>query len=157
VWPEVIGAMDALFAPSELDFDLDLGAVANAAPPTQMSAKRALIVSPSRDQRLYLRARMALAQLTQADEAESGAQALEMARAKQYDFAVVEFAVPDMDAWLLLRQLRQGKKPIRHVAVTKERRSVREHLRAWLSGAGALLGNPPNPQRLSAWLQRIQV
>jgi CheY-like chemotaxis protein len=157
VWPEVIEAMDALFAPRELDFDLDLGAVAGASAPPAMSAKQALIVSPSRDQRLYLRARLALAHLTQADEAESGSQAVELARGKQYDFAVVDFAVPDMDAWALLRQLREGKRPIRHVAFTKERRSLREYVRAWMGGAGPLLDNPPNPQRLNAWLNRVQV
>jgi CheY-like chemotaxis protein len=156
VWPDVIEAMDAVFAPSDLDFDLDLGTAGgpDAAP---VSRKMALIVSPSRDERLYLRARLSLAYMTQADEAESGSQAMELARGKQYDFAVVGFGLPDIDAWALLRQLRQGKRPIPHVAMTKLRRSLPEHLRAWFGGAEALMANPPHPQRLDAWLKKVEL
>jgi hypothetical protein len=57
-WPEVIGALDALFAPEAvLDFD------AMVAAESAMSRKQALIVSGDRDGRLYLRARLALARL----------------------------------------------------------------------------------------------
>ncbi|QJW84387.1 hypothetical protein HK414_13150 [Ramlibacter terrae] len=66
-WPEVIEAMDSLFVGEPLDFDIDIGA-----PTTGMSLKQALIVCADRDERLYLRARLSLAHLTQADEAESG-------------------------------------------------------------------------------------
>lgn len=151
-WPEVIEAMDALFQAADVDFDLDLSGAEITAP---MSRKQALIVSPSLDARLYLRARLALAHLTQADEAETGRAALELARSKQYDFAVIDFSIPDTDAWELVRQLRGGKKPIAHVAITKARRSLPERMRAWMGGAGALLDDPPHPQRLNAWLKRI--
>jgi hypothetical protein len=72
--------------PEVIDFDLD---VDSAGPETQPPeprepAKRALIASADRNERLYLRARLALAELTQADEAETGAQALELTRAHQY-------------------------------------------------------------------------
>lgn len=151
VWPDIIEAMDFLFVGEPLDFDLgrDLGQ-----PSGGMSPKQALIVSPDRDERLYLRARLSLARLTQADEADSGNQALELARGKQYDIAVVGFGMTDMDAWAVLRQLRHGLRPIPHVAVTKSRRSLPEHVRAWLGGAEALLDAPPNPMRLDAWLKR---
>ena len=152
LWPEVVQAMDSLFIPQELDFDLDLG---EAVPPEEMLTKRALIVSPSRDVRLYLRARLSLARLTQADDAETGASALELARTNQYDVALVGFPLPDMDAWVLLRQLRQGKKPISRVAMTKAKRSPAEHVRAWLGGAEALLDNPPHPERLENLLKRV--
>jgi CheY-like chemotaxis protein len=153
-WPEVIEALDAVFQPASVDLDL------GRPPPPEDSRparppKLALIVSPSRDERLYLRARLSLARLTQADEAESGNEAMELARSKQYDFALVDFQLPDMTAWNLLRQLRQGKKPIAHVAMTKAQRSLPEHVRAWLGGAEALLDSPPHPQRLNAWLRRL--
>ena len=72
--------MDELFVPPEpVDFDLDFDeSAAETWPPTP---ERALIASADRDERLYLRAKLALADLTQADEAETGAQALELARA----------------------------------------------------------------------------
>ncbi len=155
-WTEVIEGMDALFQADELDFDLDLGTgipVVETQP--GMSLKRALIVSPNRDQRLYLRARLSLAHLTLADEAESGAQAMEAARTKKYDFAVLDFTLPDMDAWDLLRQLREGQRRIEHIGMLKSHRSLPEHVRAWLGGAEAFLDQPPDPERLERWLQKL--
>ncbi len=149
-WPEMIEALDAIFAP-EAGLDLDLG------PDSAMSQKQALIVSGARDQRLYLRARLALARLTLADEADTAAEALELARARQYDLALVDCLLPDADPWALLRQLRQGEHPIRHVAMTQAARSMGDHVRAWLGGAGALLEDPPNPGRLDAWLSRVEL
>jgi DNA-binding response OmpR family regulator len=60
-----------------------------------------------------------------------------------------------MTPWALLRQLRAGRKPIRHVAMTKARRSVAERVRAWLGGAEAMLDQPPHPRRFQDWLSRI--
>jgi DNA-binding response OmpR family regulator len=120
-----------------------------------MSSKRALIVATSRDLRLYLRARLSLAKLTQADEAESGVHAVELARGNQYDVALVDHGLTDMDAWALLKTLRQGKKPIPHVAMTNTGPSLPDHVRGWLAGAEALLGRPPHPARLQAWLSRF--
>jgi CheY-like chemotaxis protein len=150
-WPDVLDALDQLFAPEAAEAELDLG------PDSVMSQKHALIVSAERDQRLYLRARLALARLTLADEAETGAQALELARARPYDLALVDCNLADMDAWALLRQLRQGPNAIPHVAMTRAERSVSERMRAWLGGAEALLENPPHPGRLDAWLSRIEL
>jgi len=153
-WPEVIEAMDTVFQPPSVDLDLDLPPPEEDTKPRR-PPKLALIVSPSRDERLYIRARLALAGLTQADEAETGNEAMNLARGKQYDFSVMDFQVPDMTAWDLLRQLRQGKKPIPHVAMTKAQRSLPEHFRAWLGGAEVLLDSPPHPQRLNDWLGRL--
>lgn len=150
-WPEVIGALDTLFAPEAvLDFD------ALAAPESAMSDKQALIVSGDREGRLYLRARLALARLTQADEAQSGAEAMDLVRGKQYDLALVDAAMPDLDAWQLLRQLRHGRLPVRHVALIQASRSLSTRMRAW-AGRAALLENPPDPERLDAWLSRIEL
>jgi CheY-like chemotaxis protein len=151
-WHDVIEALDQLFA-TESGLDLDLG----QGPDSVMSQKQALIVSPDREQRLYLRARLALARLTLADEAETAAQALELARTRQYDLALVDSQLADGDPWALLRQLRQGDHAIRHLAVTQAQRTVPERLRAWMAGAETLLEDPPHPARLDAWLSRIEL
>lgn len=151
-WPDVIEALDALFAP-DAGLDLDLGAAADSV----MSQKQALIVSADRDQRLYLRARLSLARLTLADDAETAAQALELARAKQYDVALVDCSLRDADPWALLKQLRQGPHAIPHVAMTQAERSLAERVRAWMHGAEALLENPPHPGRFDSWISRIEV
>jgi CheY-like chemotaxis protein len=148
-WTQLLEAMDALLSPPD---PLDL---LPAAEPQVMSGKRALIVSSDRNERLYLRARLALGRLTLADEAESGGQAVELARDRQYDVALLACALPDMTAWSLLRQLRGGRRPIPHLAMTKARRSMPERLRAWLAGAETILDQPPHPGRFDAWLARI--
>lgn len=150
-WPEVIGALDALFAPEAV---LDLDALASIE--SAMSRKQALIVSKDRDGRLYLRARLALARLTQADEAESGAEAMDLVRGKQYDLALVDAGLHDFDAWELLRQMRRGRLPVPHVALIKASRSLSTRMRAWAGGT-ALLEDPPDPERLDAWLSRIEL
>lgn len=151
-WRDVVEALDAIFSP-DATLDLDLGEAEDSV----MSQKLALIVSADREQRLYMRARLALARLTQLDEAETGAQALQLVREKQYDVALVDCNLRDVDPWSLLRQLRQGRHPLPHVAMTQAGRTVPERLRAWLHGADALLENPPHPGRLDAWLSRIEV
>ncbi len=154
VWPDVVEAMDELFTPDR-PLDVDLGLETEALRPELPSRKRALIVSGSREQRLYLRARLALAMLTQADEAATGGEAVDLARDNQYDLALVDFAIADMNSWSLLRRLRQGKRPILHLAMTNAPRSLPEHVRKWLTGVEALLGRPPEPAQLNDWLKSV--
>jgi CheY-like chemotaxis protein len=156
-WPDVVNAMDELFAPPEaIDFDLDFDTgSADTLPPQEGCGKRALIASADRDERLYLRAKLALADLTQADEAETGAQALEMARARQYDVALVDFALPDVDGWVFLKELKGSKPAIGHVIVTKADASLAERLRGWIAGAEAFYDKPPHPGKLQDLLQKI--
>ena len=149
-WPEIIGGLDAVFDPGAA------APAAHAEPESAMANKTALIVSADRGERLYLRARLALARLTQADEAETGSHAMELARSKQYDVALVDASLNDMDAWALLSKLRRGRRPIPHLALTKAARSMAERLKAW-QGSTALLEDPPDPERLDAWLSRIEV
>lgn len=152
-WTEVVQAMDQLFAPADLDFDLGFG---ETVPPEPAGpAKRALIASADRDQRLYLRAKLSLAQLTQADEAESAAQALELMRSNQYEVALVDFALPGGDGWAFLQQLARAQPAIPHLIVTKARASWPDRLRARLGGAQAFLGQPPDPAKLQALLQKV--
>lgn len=166
-WPKVIKAMDELFAsPDSLDLDLGLDLdldFASDAPdtfppgPLQEAAPypRALIASGDRDQRLYLRARLALAELTQVDEAQTGAQALEMARAHPYCVALVDFGLPDVDGWTLLKALHAARPAIGHLIATKTSPSLVERLRARLGGASVLLGNPPQPATLRNALEKV--
>ncbi|HEX2545787.1 MAG TPA: hypothetical protein VHL79_12960, partial [Ramlibacter sp.] len=124
-------------------------------PDSVMSQKQALIVSTHRDVRLVLRARLALARLTLADDADSGTQALAMSREKQYDLALVDASAGgEVDAWALLRQLRTGRHAVPHVAITKPGLSLLERLRARMSGVEALL-DPPPPAQFETWLSRI--
>lgn len=157
-WPEVVRAMDEYLAPPEpLDFDLGFDSgTPDTRPPGESPGLRVLIANADRDERLYLRAKLALAQLTQADEAETGAQALELARANPYDVALVDFALPDVEGWAFLKELRQCQPAIAHVIITKARPSVIERLHAWLGGADGLFDKPPHPGKLQGLLEKFQ-
>ena len=156
-WPDVVNAMDELFTPPEsLDFDLDYNSgMSDTLPPDTPPVKRALIASADRDVRLYMRARLSLADLTQADEAETGAQALELTRTHEYAVALVDLGLPDMDGWAFVKELGETKPGIPHVILTKAQASLPEHVRAWLGGAKGLFGTPPDPGRLQALLERV--
>ena len=157
-WPDVVNSMDQLFAPPEsVDFDLgfDEGSPDTLPPPDEPPAKRALIASADRDERLYLRAKLALADLTQADEAETGAQALELTRSHNYAVALVDFALPDVEGWAFLKELNEARPAIPYVILTKANASVPERLRAWFSGAEGLFGKPPHPGKLQDLLHKV--
>jgi CheY-like chemotaxis protein len=162
-WPDVIGAMDELFAePPAIELDLDLDFDGDA-PPTlppvlsdpPAAFPRALIASGDRDQRLYLRARLALADLTQVDEAQTGAEALALARAATYCVALVDFALPDVDGWTLMKALKTAQPGPLQVILTKAGPSLVERLRARWNGAAVLLGDPPQPASLRSALQKV--
>lgn len=156
-WPEVLGAMDELIgAHDHLDFELDFDSGADTRPPgPEEPGKRALIASADRSERLYLRAKLALAELTLADEAVTGAQALELARSHRYAVALVDFALPDVSGWALLRELRQARPRIEHVIVTKQKASAGERMRAWWAGAEGCFDKPPHPGKLHDLLQKL--
>lgn len=175
-WPDVVQAMDELLDPADvLDFDLDIEVEVEAdvfsdteppaalppdtQPPDDIDLgpprKRALIASADRDERLYLRARLALADLTQADDAETGAQALELARAHHYDVVLVDFGLPDVEGWAFLKELMGARPAIPHVIMTKAGASLGERLRAWFGGAKGFLGKPPHPGKLRNALQKV--
>jgi CheY-like chemotaxis protein len=159
-WPAVISAMDQLFMPPpdievSLDFDLDVPEAPAAPPEGAGAVKRALIANADRAERLYIRARMSLADLTQADEAETAADALELARNHRYDVAVVDYALPGKGGYELVRQLGQAEQRIPHLIVTKEKLSAAEKARALLGRQPIVLEKPVHPLKLTALLRRV--
>jgi CheY-like chemotaxis protein len=158
-WPEVVQAMDELF-PAPPDLDLDFDSVdtqppdplpANAPPP-----KRVLIASADRNERLYMRAKLSLVNLTQADDAESAAEALELARMNDYELAIVDFELPGSKGWDFMRDLKGGQRPIAKTIVIAERGGIMERIRARLDGMHGFLVKPPNPARLHLLLRDVK-
>jgi CheY-like chemotaxis protein len=157
-WPDVLESMDELYAAPEavdLDLDLDHDAGDTLPPEPREPGKRALIASADRNERLYLRAKLALAELTHADEAETGARALELARAHQYVVAVVDFALPDVNGWAFLKELIEARPAIPNVIITKAKASGGERVRAWIAGAKGCFDKPPHPGKLQELLRKI--
>jgi CheY-like chemotaxis protein len=119
------------------------------------SARTSLLVDSSREDRLYLRARLALAGHTEVDDAKTGAQALELAKNRPYDLVIVGLDLPDMDGWSLIRQLMCLEPSIGSVIVTTTDKSwyMREHATA--AGCLGLLEKPYLPSQLVQLLQNL--
>jgi CheY-like chemotaxis protein len=166
-WPEVVRSMDELFAPpvvldvdleAEPPLDIDLDAAGGPdTQPSQLDAesgKRALIAAASNEDRLYLRARLALAGISQVDEAMAAVQVLELIETNRYDLVLLDFALPGMPGWTLLKGLRQAPVRIPHIVILKPHPSLNDRLRALLTGA-RLLAKPPHPGRLQTALSKV--
>lgn len=157
-WTEVLHGMDDLFGSSEaLDFDRAAGTDdMDTQPPEPLPPlRRALVASADREQRLYLRARLALAELAMVDEAETGPQALALASRQAYCLAIVEHHLPQIDAWSVLRRLRAGVLQQPAVIVAKSGGSLRDRLRARFGGAAAFIDTPVDPAALHEALQKV--
>jgi CheY-like chemotaxis protein len=163
-WAAIVQAFDDLVGPASgpVDFDIDFDDVdtqppqeQDTLPPEMPPRRRALIVNADRDERLYMRAKLALADLCEADEAESAAQALELARANDYVVALVDFALPDADAWTLHKELAQGPRPVQKIIMTKARPSLGERLRASFAGVTGFFEKPAHPGKLHEMLLKV--
>jgi CheY-like chemotaxis protein len=153
-WPEVLQALDELFAPAPLlDFDLDFGETLPPAPAAPV--RRALIASADRDERLYLRAKLALARLTQADEAENAARLMELLRSQAYAVALVDVELPGGEGWALLEELARAQPAVPHLIVTKAEARWWDAVRARRVGVHGFFGKPPHPGKLQEMLQKL--
>jgi CheY-like chemotaxis protein len=163
-WPDVVEAIDELYAPAagDIEFDLDLDGRDNGAdtvPPDEVPepppVRRALIACADLNERLYLRAKLALHHMTIADEAETAAQALELMRDRSYVLLLVDLALPGADGWTFIQQLTAGSPVVPHVIALKDEPTLSERMRAWFSRIDAFLAKPPDPERLHELLTRV--
>lgn len=159
-WTDVVQAMDEVFEPvPELSFDLDMDVEVDMGPETQPPEDanapprpRALIACAPLEERLYLRAKLALHGWVLADEAESAAQALELLQGNRYEVALVDFDLPGSPGWPFLQQLATTGRGVGRLVVIKERATWLEKMRAWFAGARAMLRKPVAPEQVEALL-----
>lgn len=151
-WSAVLQAMDELFAHASVNIDLVPQVEGNAAKPPGVRAS--LLVDPSRDERLYLRARFALAGLIEVDEVDSVSQAALKVCERPYDVVVVDVDAPG-DVWGLVERLVAHDPPIGSVLVTTINTSWRMHERAELAGCRAVLNKPYDPGHVFRVLQMV--
>lgn len=151
-WSAILHCMDQLFAQVNVDIDLDpAGRPSTLSPP---GVRQTLIIDPSRDDRLYLRARLALAGLIDVDEADSVPQGQSKLRERHYDIVLVNVDMLD-DPWSLVERLVAAKPPVGSVVVTTVNRSWAMHERAEQAGCRALLDKPFDPGHLYRVFQMI--
>jgi len=155
-WVAMVNELDNLFAPAtEVDFDLGLG---DGAPPERKvppGVTVCLLVGLSRDERMYLRARMALAGLTEVDEADTGVQASYQISARHYDLVIVSLELADANAWSLVEALEDMANRPRSVVVATQTPTWAAMERADKLGCAGLIEIPFNPRQVMAVLQKI--
>jgi CheY-like chemotaxis protein len=154
-WPDVIAAMDSLFARSEkLDDGIDFGD-SDQVSRMKPSFKKVLLVDPIRESRMYLRARLALAGHAHVEDAETAEQALEFASQHHCDLVIMSLDLPDMEGWALVRQLVNLEPAIGHVVVTTPNTSRESREYAEYAGCLGLLEKPFNALPVIQILQKI--
>lgn len=171
-WSAVSEALDEAFSPvtsrslsidldldHEHDLDVHFDGGEDTAPmglegESAAALRRVLVVDAGRDQRLYLRAKLASIGLYDVDEAATGAEAMALLEHSAYTLAIVDLGLTDIDSWQVIRQIDQRKPRIAHLFVTGEP-SWRKGAKAWWSGAQVYLKKPLDPDQLTVLLQNI--
>lgn len=153
-WTALVKVLDGLFA-SQDTLDFDLGADAAAEKTDPPGVKISLLVGLSREDRLYLRARLSLAGMTEVDEVETASEAGVKLSQRQYDMVVVSLELIDADPWMLVQSLKDMPRPVRSVVVATDAPSWRAMEMAEKLGCAALLEIPFVPQQLRELLQKV--
>lgn len=174
-WSAVLEALDAEFAPltsktlsadldtaHEHDLDVVLDEPDDDTQPAGLDgdteaapARRVLLVDASRDDRLYLRAKLASEGLHEVDEASCGAEALGMLGAQTYHLVVADLGLGDMDGKTLIQAIGKTQPKLAHLIVTGTASSWVNRARAYFAGAEACLSKPLHPGVLKNLLQKI--
>ncbi len=167
-WASVLNDLDAVFAARQADsgyLDLDISApvpldvdLDEPSPP----AKRALLVGTDLQERTYLRSRLALARVTEADEVSSTETAVALLRRNRYSCGVFNLDEHQLDVWALARLFAQKNPQALLMGISEHagpratwwsrRRVMRDTRRA---GIKALLARPLQPRELSQWMELL--
>jgi CheY-like chemotaxis protein len=153
-WGALVQEMDSLFSMS-IDIDLDVALADVAGQPTPPGVKVALVVGLSKEDRLYLRARLSLAGITDLDEAQSAAEATDYLTRRQYGLVVVSLELSDADPWSLVRALKDMPLPVHSVVVATSSPSWAAIDAAEKAGCAGLLEIPFQPAHVYALLQKV--
>jgi hypothetical protein len=153
-WGALVLEMDSLFSMS-LDVDLDVSIEDVSSQPMPPGVKVALVVGLSREDRLYLRARLALAGITDLDEAKGAAEATDFLTRRQYGLVVVSLELSDVNPWLLVRALKDMPLPVHSVVVATSLPTWAAIDAAEKAGCAGLLEIPFQPAHVHALLQKV--
>ena len=153
-WPAVVSAMDQLFtgsAGTDIDTDTGLGGAAILPPGVKVS----LLMDASRDQRLYLRARLSLAGMVEVDEAQTPEEALDLAKRRRYDLVIVNLDPPSASGWKLIDQLVALEPAIGSVVMSTRQTSWHVQEQADQAGCRGVLEIPFDPNQFLKLLRKI--
>lgn len=155
-WHAVVGAMDALFAPVP-GHAHDTGTGAEMASRAELPPgfKVSLLVDASREHRLYLRARLALAGLVVVDEADTPEQGLALAKRRRYDLVIVNLDPPSQSGWKIIDQLVALEPDIGAVVMTTGNMSWHLKGQAERAGCRGVLAIPFEPAQFLQIIKKV--
>lgn len=154
-WSALVRELDGLFTvPADLDIDLDLDG-GTPDKPTPPGVKVSLVVGLNREERLYLRSRLALAGLTEVDEAASAGEASSLFSQRHYDLVILSNELDDADPWSLVQALKSQPVPVHSVIMTTHFPSWAVMEQAERAGCSGLLEIPFNPRQIYEMLQKV--
>lgn len=153
-WPALIQVLDGLFA-AQGEVDVDIGLYNDIDKPAPPGVRVSLLVGMSREEQLYLRARLAIAGLTDVDEVDTMQEADACTVERRYDLVVVGLDGQDTDPWELVESLKHLPEPPQAVMVTTHTPSWRSMERAEQFGCLGLLEIPFSPQQVMGLLHKV--
>lgn len=153
-WVGLMHELDALFAAlGGIDVDLGIADVTDRPAPPGVTV--CLVVGLLPEQRLYLRARLALAGHTEMDEADCAAKASHLLSQRHYDLLIVGLDLVDADPWVWVEALMGMQDPPRSVVLATVAPSGSVMERADQLGCAGLLEIPFIPRQVFGVLKKI--
>ncbi len=119
----------------------------------------ALIVDADQEARYYLRARLVMAGVLQADEAANGSEALYLLQSRSYRLVLLNIDLPDMDGWDLASQVISRKHwptLASALVLTGDRMSWFSQLRGRFAGARGCMRKPLDPIEVASLFRRLE-
>ncbi len=153
-WPALIRVLDGLFS-SQGDLDIDIGLGMDAEELVPPGVRVSLLVGLSREECMYLRARLAIAGLTDVDEVATVQDANALTVQRRYDLVVVGLDVQGDDPWALVESLKHLPEPPHAVLVATHTPSWGNMERAEQLGCLGSLDIPFNPQQVISLLHKV--
>jgi CheY-like chemotaxis protein len=144
-----------------LDLDLDVDSEAPTAPspldtlPPEAEQARVLVVDTDLGARLYLRARLSMAKLTQVDEAATGVEALKLMQAHPYKLVILDMELPDIEHREMVKRVGAVRPALEFLILTGSKLSPADAVRGWFAGARGSLRKPLHPGKLKRLLRSV--
>lgn len=153
-WPALVQVLDSLFS-TQGDIDIDIGVHTGGEKTVPPGVRLSLLVGLLPEERMYLRARLAIAGLTDVDEVDTAAQALERIQHRRYNLVVLSLDVTDSDPWALVAALNSLPEPPHAVVVATGAPTWSNMERAEQQGCMGLLEIPFNPRQVVDLLHKV--
>ncbi len=143
----------------DLELDIEAAAVKSVPPETDTlplgkDAADALVIDPDLQNRLYLRAKLAVAGHMRVDEVSNAVDALQRLGRRSYKLIILNLELPDGDGWQVAGEIQKLQPPSKGLILIGSNVGLLGGLRAWLAGAKACLRKPLHPQKLQMLLKK---